>query len=68
MLELLTGAGLAISAGLNAYIPLLAIGLAGRFLDFVTLPPSSPRTSGFPSCSVLSSPSPCTSRKHRRGP
>jgi len=38
MLELLTGTGLAISAGLNAYIPLLAVGLAGRFLEFVQLP------------------------------
>lgn len=38
MLELLTGTGLAVSAGLNAYIPLLAIGLSARFLDFVTLP------------------------------
>ena len=38
MLELLTGAGLAAAAGLNAYIPLLAIGLASRFLDFVSLP------------------------------
>jgi len=38
MLEFLTGAGLALSAGLNAYIPLLLIGLASRFLDFVELP------------------------------
>ncbi|GAA3745319.1 DUF4126 domain-containing protein [Leifsonia bigeumensis] len=38
MLEFLTGTGLAISAGLNAYVPLLALGLAGRFLDFVDLP------------------------------
>jgi hypothetical protein len=38
MLELLTGTGLAAAAGLNAYIPLLLLGLAGRFLDFVTLP------------------------------
>jgi hypothetical protein len=38
MLEFLTGTGLAISAGLNAYIPLLALGLVGRFLDAVTLP------------------------------
>lgn len=38
MLELLTGTGLAVSAGLNAYIPLLAIGLSARFLDFVGLP------------------------------
>ncbi|WP_165064604.1 DUF4126 domain-containing protein [Marisediminicola senii] len=38
MLELLTGAGLAMAAGLNAYIPLLALGLAARFLDVVSLP------------------------------
>lgn len=38
MLEFLTGTGLAVSAGLNAYIPLLALGLAGRFLDAVSLP------------------------------
>ena len=38
MLEFLTGAGLAAAAGLNAYIPMLAIGLASRFLDVVSLP------------------------------
>jgi uncharacterized membrane protein len=38
MLEILTGTGLAAAAGLNAYIPLLALGLASRFLDFVQLP------------------------------
>jgi hypothetical protein len=38
MLEFLTGTGLAVSAGLNAYVPLLAIGLSARLLDFVTLP------------------------------
>ena len=38
MLEVLTGSGLAVAAGLNAYIPLLILGLAGRFLDFVVLP------------------------------
>ena len=38
MLELLAGTGLAAAAGLNAYIPLLLLGLAGRFLDFVELP------------------------------
>lgn len=38
MLELLTGTGLAAAAGLNAYIPLIALGLASRFLDFVQLP------------------------------
>ncbi len=40
MLELLTGAGLATAAGLNAYIPLLSVGLAARFLDWVQLPPA----------------------------
>jgi len=40
MLELLTGAGLAMAAGLNAYIPLLALGLAARFLEVVALPPA----------------------------
>jgi uncharacterized membrane protein len=38
MFEVLTGTGLAVAAGLNAYIPLLVLGLAGRFLDFVELP------------------------------
>ena len=38
MFELLTGTGLAVAAGLNAYIPMLIVGLAGRFLDFVVLP------------------------------
>jgi len=36
--ELLTGAGLAASAGLNAYIPLLALGLLGRYTNLITLP------------------------------
>lgn len=38
MLEVLTGTGLAVAAGLNAYIPLLLLGLAGRFFDVVALP------------------------------
>lgn len=38
MLEILTGTGLAFAAGLNAYIPLLLLGIAGRFVDFVQLP------------------------------
>lgn len=38
MLELLTGAGLALSAGLNAYIPLIALGLLARFSPLVDLP------------------------------
>ena len=37
-MELLTGFGLATAAGLNAYIPLLALGLLGRFTDLVSLP------------------------------
>lgn len=39
VLELLTGLGLASAAGLNAYIPLLALGLLSRYTDLVTLPP-----------------------------
>lgn len=38
MFEVLTGTGLAVAAGLNAYIPLLVLGLGGRLLDFVELP------------------------------
>ncbi|WP_018351219.1 DUF4126 domain-containing protein [Longispora albida] len=38
MLEALTGTGLAASAGLNAYIPLLIVGLLGRYTDLITLP------------------------------
>ncbi|WP_022885099.1 DUF4126 domain-containing protein [Glaciibacter superstes] len=37
-MEFLTGAGLAVSAGLNAYIPLLLLGLTARFTDIVSLP------------------------------
>ena len=32
MFEILTGTGLAVAAGLNAYIPLLILGLAGRII------------------------------------
>lgn len=38
MLELATGSGLALAAGLNAWIPLIALGLLSRFTDLVTLP------------------------------
>jgi len=38
VLEVLTGTGLAASAGLNAYIPLLTMGLLARFSDLVALP------------------------------
>ncbi|MDZ4268597.1 MAG: DUF4126 domain-containing protein [Mycobacterium sp.] len=37
-MELLTGLGLAAAAGLNAYIPLLALGLLARLTDLVALP------------------------------
>jgi hypothetical protein len=38
VLEALTGTGLAASAGLNAYVPLLTVGLLARYSDLVTLP------------------------------
>lgn len=38
MLELATGTGLALAAGLNAWIPLLALGLLSRYTDLLTLP------------------------------
>ncbi|WP_091350302.1 DUF4126 domain-containing protein [Micromonospora rhizosphaerae] len=38
MLEVLTGSGLAASAGLNAYIPLLLMGLLARYTNLVDLP------------------------------
>jgi hypothetical protein len=37
-MEWLTGLGLASAAGLNAYIPLLAMGLLARFTDLIHLP------------------------------
>lgn len=38
MFEVLSGAGLAAAAGLNAYVPLLVLGLLSRFTDLVSLP------------------------------
>ena len=38
MEQLLTGLGLSTAAGLNAYIPMLMLGLLGRFTDIVNLP------------------------------
>ncbi|WP_422736641.1 DUF4126 domain-containing protein [Micromonospora sp. WMMD729] len=38
MFEVLTGTGLAASAGLNAYIPLLVLGLLGRYTNLIDLP------------------------------
>jgi hypothetical protein len=40
VLELLMGVGLATSAGLNAYIPLVTLGLLARYTDLITLPQS----------------------------
>lgn len=40
MVDLLMGLGLALPAGLNAYIPLLALGLAARFTNLVSLSPT----------------------------
>jgi uncharacterized membrane protein len=39
-MEFLTGVGLASAAGLNAYIPLLLVGLGARFFDWIQLPPA----------------------------
>jgi len=41
MLASLTALGLSAAAGLNAYIPLLLVGLLARFTDVVTLPDSA---------------------------
>lgn len=38
MLEVLTASGLALAAGLNAWIPLLVIGALDRFTDLIDLP------------------------------
>jgi len=39
MLATLTGLGLSAAAGLNAYIPLLLVGVLARWTEVVTLPP-----------------------------
>jgi hypothetical protein len=38
MLEILTGTGLSAAAGLNAYIPMLILGLLDRYTNLVQLP------------------------------
>ena len=40
MLEVLTGTGLALAAGLNAWIPLVVLGALDRFTGLVELPPA----------------------------
>ena len=37
-MELMTGFGLATAAGLNAYIPMLLMGLLARFTTLISLP------------------------------
>lgn len=37
-MEVLTGTGLATAAGLNAYIPMLIVGLLARYTDLINLP------------------------------
>lgn len=49
---LLTGLGLATAAGLNAYVPLLVVGVLGR-LDVVTLPAPYDTLSSTPALIVL---------------
>lgn len=39
MIEVLTGTGLAAAAGLNAYIPLLAVGVLSRYSSVIEMPP-----------------------------
>lgn len=39
MIAALAGVGLSVSAGLNAFIPLVTMGLLGRYTDLLTLPP-----------------------------
>src|SRR5215211_4943235 len=38
LIHILAGFGLAGAAGLNAWLPLLIVGLAARFTDWITLP------------------------------
>jgi Domain of unknown function (DUF4126) len=40
VLELMTGVGLAAGAGLNAWIPLLVVGMLARYTELITLPES----------------------------
>lgn len=53
MIELLTGASLASAAGLNAYVPLLVVGLADRFTTFVELADAWSWLSGWPALAIL---------------
>src|SRR3954454_22086960 len=46
VLASLTGLGLSAAAGLNAYIPLLLVGVIARFTDVLSLPPEYAWISG----------------------
>jgi hypothetical protein len=48
VLELPTGTGLTLAAGLNAWIPLVILGVRDRFTGLVELPPDC-RAAGHPS-------------------
>lgn len=53
MIELLTGTSLATAAGLNAYVPLLVVGLADRFTGVVELPGAWSWLSSWPALAIL---------------
>ncbi|MGC5627228.1 DUF4126 domain-containing protein [Georgenia sp. Z1344] len=52
-MELLAASGLALAAGLNAYIPLVALGVLGRFTDLLTLPDGWAWLESWPALLVL---------------
>lgn len=54
MLAALTGLGLSAAAGLNAYIPFLAVALLARFTDVVTLPSALAWIESWPAIAVTS--------------
>jgi hypothetical protein len=53
MIAAVTGLGLSASAGLNAYIPILVVGLLARFTDAVALPHQFAWMSGGPGIAVI---------------
>ncbi|MGP7960949.1 DUF4126 domain-containing protein [Sanguibacter sp. A247] len=53
MIELLTGTSLATAAGLNAYVPLVVLGLADRFTTVLELPGAWSWLSSWPALAIL---------------
>lgn len=53
MFAAVTGLGLSASAGLNAYIPILVVGLLARFTDAVALPHQFEWMSGGPGIAII---------------